>query len=102
MTKTRRQSAGGFTADDRRTTDDYHAGVEHHRTAATLSGWIDTNNNGVFDNASERAQIAVPAGTNSGLFTLTFRRFRQDSRGRPTPGSGWERTRGGAKSDGGV
>jgi hypothetical protein len=41
-------------------------------TAATLSGWIDTNNNGVFDNPGERAQIAVPAGTNNGTFTLTF------------------------------
>jgi hypothetical protein len=41
-------------------------------TAATLSGWIDFNNNGVFDNASERAQIAVPSGTNGGVFNLTF------------------------------
>jgi hypothetical protein len=41
-------------------------------TAATLSGWIDFNNNGVFDNASERAQISVPAGTTNGTFTLTF------------------------------
>jgi hypothetical protein len=41
-------------------------------TAATLSGWIDFNNNGVFDNASERAQVNVPTATNNGLFTLTF------------------------------
>lgn len=40
--------------------------------AATLSGWIDVNRNGVFDNASERAQITVPAGTTAGRFTLTF------------------------------
>jgi hypothetical protein len=41
-------------------------------TAATLYGWIDTNNNGQFDNATERAQIAVPTGTTNGSFTLTF------------------------------
>ena len=40
-------------------------------TAATLSGWIDTNNNGLFE-TTERAQVAVPAGTNNGTFTLTF------------------------------
>ena len=40
--------------------------------AATLSGWIDINRNGVFDNATERAQITVPAGTTAGRFTLTF------------------------------
>jgi hypothetical protein len=41
-------------------------------TDATLYGWVDYNNNGVFDNTTERVQIAVPAGTNNGLFTLTF------------------------------
>ncbi len=41
-------------------------------TAATLSGWIDSNGDGVFDNATERAQLAVPTGTNNGLFTLTL------------------------------
>ncbi|MCA9074874.1 MAG: FG-GAP repeat protein [Planctomycetaceae bacterium] len=41
-------------------------------TAATLYGWIDTNADGVFDNATERASIAVPDGTSSGLITLTF------------------------------
>ena len=40
--------------------------------AATLSGWIDYNNDGVFDNTTERAQIAVPHGTTSGIVTLTF------------------------------
>jgi hypothetical protein len=40
--------------------------------AATLSGWIDYNNNGAFDSATERAQISVPAGTNNGTFTLVF------------------------------
>jgi hypothetical protein len=41
-------------------------------TAATLYGWIDFNNNGVFDNATELASVSVPAGTTNGLFTLTF------------------------------
>ncbi|MBI5758892.1 MAG: FG-GAP repeat protein [Planctomycetales bacterium] len=40
--------------------------------AATLYGWIDTNANGVFDNATERASVAVPTGTNKGIVTLTF------------------------------
>jgi hypothetical protein len=39
---------------------------------ATLSGWIDFNANGVFDNATERTQIAVPDGAADGRFTLTF------------------------------
>ncbi|MCP4785256.1 MAG: hypothetical protein GY878_17030 [Fuerstiella sp.] len=41
-------------------------------TAGTLSGWIDYNSDGVFDNAAERAQIAVPDATTDGRFTLTF------------------------------
>ena len=41
-------------------------------SSATLSGWIDYNNDGVFDNATERAQIAVPNSTTGGRFTLTF------------------------------
>jgi hypothetical protein len=41
-------------------------------TAATLYGWIDFNNNGVFDNATERASVSVPTGTTNGTFTLTF------------------------------
>ena len=41
-------------------------------STATLSGWIDYNNDGVFDNSIERAQIAVPDGTTDGRFTLTF------------------------------
>ena len=40
--------------------------------AATLSGWIDTNNNGLFDNATERAQAAVADGTTADVVTLTF------------------------------
>ena len=40
--------------------------------AATLYGWIDYNANGVFDNAMERASVAVPNGTNNGIFTLVF------------------------------
>ncbi len=39
--------------------------------AATLSGWIDYDNNGLFD-LSERAQIAVAGGTFSAPVTLTF------------------------------
>ena len=41
-------------------------------SAATLSGWIDFNSNGVFDNSTERAQISVPDSTTDGRFTLTF------------------------------
>ena len=41
-------------------------------SAATLSGWIDTNFDGVFDNATERAQVAVADGTNGGVVRLTF------------------------------
>jgi hypothetical protein len=40
--------------------------------AATLYGWIDYNADGVFDNATERASVAVPNGTNSGVVTLVF------------------------------
>ncbi len=40
--------------------------------AATLYGWIDVNADGVFDNATERASIAVPNGTNNLIKTLTF------------------------------
>jgi hypothetical protein len=40
--------------------------------AATLWGWIDFNHNGQFENATERTQMAVPAGTTNGRFTLTF------------------------------
>ena len=41
-------------------------------SAATLYGWIDVNADGVFDNATERASVAVPTGTNNGIVTLTF------------------------------
>ncbi len=40
--------------------------------AATLHGWIDYNADGVFDNSTERASIAVPNGTNNGIVTLTL------------------------------
>ncbi len=54
---------------------------------ATLSGWIDYNADGVFDNATERAQVTVPAGSATnptlvfpvvpGGFTgTTYARFR--------------------------
>ena len=39
---------------------------------ATLSGWIDYNRDGVFDNVSERAQATAAAGTTDGRVTLTF------------------------------
>ncbi len=41
-------------------------------SAATLSGWIDFNGDGVFDNSSERTQVAVPNGTDADRLTLTF------------------------------
>ena len=41
-------------------------------SAATLSGWIDFNSDGVFDNATERAQAVVSTGTTDGRVTLTF------------------------------
>lgn len=41
-------------------------------TDATLYGWIDYNQDGVFSNAGERASIAVPAGVVGERFTLTF------------------------------
>ncbi|NQV24036.1 MAG: FG-GAP repeat protein, partial [Rhodopirellula sp.] len=40
--------------------------------AATLYGWIDYNQDGVFDNATERASVSVSDGTTSERFTLTF------------------------------
>ena len=41
-------------------------------TAATLTGFIDFNNDGFFSDFNERAQVTVPTGTNNGTFTLTF------------------------------
>ena len=41
-------------------------------STATLSGWIDYNNNGAFDNSTERAQASVVNGTDGGIMTLTF------------------------------
>lgn len=54
---------------------------------ATLHGWIDYNGNGLYDNATERASVAVPSGTNGtvaldfptvpvGAASSTFARFR--------------------------
>ncbi len=40
--------------------------------AATLSGWIDLNVNGVFETATEGATVIVPDGTVSTLVTLNF------------------------------
>ena len=41
-------------------------------SAATLYGWIDYNANGVFDNATERASISIPNGSNNTTVTLVF------------------------------
>jgi hypothetical protein len=38
---------------------------------ATLAGWIDSNNNGVFD-TGERAMLTVPANSGTKQYTLTF------------------------------
>ncbi len=43
-------------------------------TNATLYGWIDYNNDGAFDNASERAAVIVPNGSASQVVTLVFPR----------------------------
>lgn len=43
-------------------------------TDAIVWGWIDYNGDGVFDNDHERASGIVPAGTDNGLFVLTFPR----------------------------
>ena len=40
-------------------------------SSATLTGWIDYDSDGLFDNAAERAMAAVPSGT-SGNVTLVF------------------------------
>jgi Ca2+-binding RTX toxin-like protein len=48
---------------------------------ATLSGWIDYNQDGVFDNATERAQATVPTGTIDARVTLTFPAIPSDSAG---------------------
>ncbi len=55
--------------------------------AATLYGWIDYNANGVFDNATERASVAVPSGTNNVIRRSFSRRCRLASPARPTRGS---------------
>jgi len=39
---------------------------------ATLYGWIDYNGDGVFDNATERASVAVPSGTVGAVVVLDF------------------------------
>ena len=50
-------------------------------SAATLSGWIDYDADGVFDNATERAQISVPSGSTDVRFTLTFPAIPEGSAG---------------------
>ena len=46
---------------------------------AILYGWIDYNQDGVFENATERASINVPDGTSSDVFTLVFPAIAVDS-----------------------
>jgi hypothetical protein len=41
-------------------------------SSATLYGWIDYNANGMFDNATERAAVAVSSGTAGKTVTLVF------------------------------
>ena len=41
-------------------------------SAATLYGWIDYNGDGVFENATERASVAVPNGSSGATVTLVF------------------------------
>ena len=41
-------------------------------STATLSGWIDYDNNGLFDNATERAQATILSGATDEITTLTF------------------------------
>lgn len=40
-------------------------------TTATLAGWIDSNNNGMFD-TGERVMLVVPASSGTKTYTLTF------------------------------
>ena len=40
-------------------------------TSGKITGWIDTNNNGVFE-TSESAVVSVPAFSTNGTYTLTF------------------------------
>ena len=49
---------------------------------ATLYGWIDYNQDGVFDNETERVSISVPDGTIGERFTLTFPTIPDGSSGR--------------------
>eukprot|EP00913_Durusdinium_trenchii_P023335 g21913.t1 len=49
--------------------------------SATLSGWIDYDGDGVFDNATERAQVVVADGTDHGVVTLVFPTVPQGTAG---------------------
>ena len=55
-------------------------------STATLSGWIDYNGNGVFDNATERAQATVNTGTTYARFRLSTDVAGQNSTGAATDG----------------
>ena len=49
---------------------------------ATLSGWIDYDRSGVFDNVTERAQATVSSGPNNQTVTLTFPRVPEGAAGK--------------------
>ncbi len=42
------------------------------QSEATLYGWIDYNQDGVFDNATERATVAIASGTDNAAFSIKF------------------------------
>jgi Ca2+-binding RTX toxin-like protein len=50
-------------------------------STATLSGWIDYNQDGVFSNSEERAQATIVTGTTDGRVTLSFPAIPSGSEG---------------------
>jgi Ca2+-binding RTX toxin-like protein len=50
-------------------------------TEAHLYGWIDYNRDGVFDNATERSDVAIPATSGTARYVLTFPAVPADSDG---------------------
>ena len=67
--------------------------------AATLYGWIDYNANGVFDNATERAIVAVPNGTNNADRDARLSRRASRLHGHHLRALPLEHRRGGGESD---
>lgn len=47
-------------------------------STATLYGWIDFNGDGVFENATERASVTVPPGTDHATVILVFPAMPED------------------------